>query len=146
MFMSKRIRGAMSAFALIALTACTVPQSSPSNPNVGVQPGRGVVESIEVVRGSDPGLIGAIVGGVAGGALGTQIGSGRGTSVATIAGVIGRALAGREVERRVKARESVHKVVVRMENGTRQTVAMETTPMVSVGDRVRIDHGQIVFD
>ena len=123
----------------LGATATPAPSSS-----TNVQSGSGVVESIDMVKGNDPGLVGAIIGGVAGGALGTQIGSGRGTSVATIAGVIGGALAGREVERRVQSRDNVHKVIVRMDNGVRQTIAMEHTPDVRPGDRVRIDGGHIL--
>jgi outer membrane lipoprotein SlyB len=130
----------------VLTTACTTPGNVGTTSSAPVQSGTGVVESIDIVKGNDPGLIGAIIGGVAGGVVGTQIGSGRGTTVATIAGVLGGAFAGREVERRVQSRDAVHKVVVHMDNGTRQTIAMETAPAVRAGDRVRIDNGQIIRD
>jgi outer membrane lipoprotein SlyB len=139
-------RLAAATLVCISVAACapSAPRSSSTGPTATVQSGTGTVESVDVVSGKDPGLVGAIVGGVAGGVLGSQVGQGRGTTVATIAGVLGGAIAGREVERRVQNRETVHKIVVRMDNGAYQTIAMEHQPGVRVGDRVRIDGGQIV--
>lgn len=108
--------------------------------------GSGVVESIDVVRGNDPGLVGALVGAVAGGVLGNQIGAGRGRIVATVAGTVGGAIAGREVERRIATKDQVHKIAVRMYNGERQTIAMDTDADFRVGDRVHIQDGHIYRD
>ncbi len=63
----------------------------------------GVVESVREVdaKGLGSGL-GAVGGGVLGGLLGNQVGAGRGKDVMTVVGVVGGAVAGNEVEKRVK--------------------------------------------
>ena len=67
----------------------------------------GVIESVREIdaKGTGSGL-GAVGGGVVGGLLGNQVGGGRGKSAMTVVGVVGGALAGNEVEKRVKTTKS----------------------------------------
>jgi outer membrane lipoprotein SlyB len=108
-----------------------------------VRSGYGTVESVEVVDRNNPGILGAIGGAVVGGLLGHQIGSGSGNTAATIAGAAGGAIAGREVERRVRDRNDIVKVYVRMDDGTYQAIAQESSTMLRPGDRVRVENGVV---
>jgi outer membrane lipoprotein SlyB len=111
--------------------------------NTQVRSGYGTVESIEVVDRNSPGIVGAIGGAVVGGLLGNQIGSGSGNTAATIAGAAGGAIAGREVERRVRPGDDLFKIYVRMDDGTYQAVAQESSPILRPGDRVRVENGVV---
>jgi outer membrane lipoprotein SlyB len=111
--------------------------------NTQVRSGYGTVESVEVVDRNNPGILGAIGGAVVGGLLGNQIGSGSGNTAATIAGAAGGAVAGREVERRVRTGDDLFKIYVRMDDGTYQAVAQESSPILRPGDRVRVENGVV---
>ncbi len=104
----------------------------------------GVIESVKVIdsKGDASGL-GAVGGAVVGGLVGTQIGSGRGTTAATVIGAAGGALAGNEVEKRMKASKQ-YTVTVRMDDGNSRTVAFESEPGYSIGDKVKVLDGRIV--
>jgi outer membrane lipoprotein SlyB len=148
---TQRFSGALCVACALVLGACAdMPGMMGGSPSASSSPasysGSGVVESVELVKGNDPGLVGALIGAVAGGVLGNQLGAGRGRTVATIAGTVGGAVAGREVERRVSTKDQVHKITVRMNNGARQTIAMEHDADFRVGDRVHIENGQIYRD
>lgn len=103
----------------------------------------GVIESINAIetRGAGSGL-GAVGGAVVGGLLGNQIGGGSGKQIATVAGVVGGALAGNHIEKRVKATTS-YDVVVRMENGSSQTINEANQPAWRNGDHVKVINGVI---
>jgi outer membrane lipoprotein SlyB len=104
----------------------------------------GVIEAINEIQVEGKGsFLGILAGGVAGGLLGSQIGSGRGTTVAQIAGAAGGALAGNEVEKRMKKTQH-YEVVVRLENGGTQTISYPAQPSMRVGDRVRVENGTLV--
>lgn len=106
----------------------------------------GVVEAVNVIEvKGDGGYIGMIAGGVIGGLLGHQIGSGRGQTAATVVGAAGGAVAGREVEKRVKATKH-HEVIVRLESGGTQAVSYPAEPGFKVGDKVRVESGTLVRD
>lgn len=104
----------------------------------------GVVDAIELVRGSGDGIggsgigAGAVIGGVVGGVLGHQVGSGTGKDVATVAGVVGGAMAGHQIQKSNK-QEDVYRIRVRLDNGGHQTVTQQSTNDLRVGDRVRIE-------
>jgi outer membrane lipoprotein SlyB len=105
----------------------------------------GVVDSIEVIRGSDGSGIGAgaVIGGVVGGVLGHQVGSGSGKDVATVAGVVGGAVVGHQIEKRNQQQQDAYSIRVRLENGGYQTVTQQSIGDLRVGDRVRIQNGSI---
>jgi hypothetical protein len=102
----------------------------------------GVVEAIERSghhRGR--GVVGTMVGGVVGAIVGSQFGRGDGRTVARILGAIGGAVAGREIERRNVG--PLYNVMIRFENGVRQSVAFDSAPPFRVGDRVRFADGSL---
>ncbi len=126
-----------------SLAACSsMPGGSPHGYS-SARSGFGVVESVQTVNSDSPGILGTIGGAVVGGLLGHQIGSGTGQTAATIAGAAGGAYAGREVERRARGGDSSYKILVRMEDGTYQTVEQERQPGLRAGDRVRVEGGVV---
>jgi outer membrane lipoprotein SlyB len=124
-----------------AVAANEEPRSAPAAAHTCVGCGR--IEAINTVeqKGEGSGL-GAVAGGVAGGLLGNQIGNGRGNTLATIAGVAGGALAGNEVEKRVKSTKQ-YSVAVRMDDGTSRTFSFQAEPAFSVGERVKVVDGKL---
>ena len=139
----------MQRFFLVLLlafgfAACsTTPGYNNSGINSQVRSGLGTVESVEVVDRNNPGLLGTIGGAVVGGLLGNQIGSGSGNTAATIAGAAGGAVAGREIERRTRSGGEMFKIYVRMDDGSYQAIAQETSPPLRPGDRVRVENGVV---
>lgn len=105
----------------------------------------GVVDAIEVTRGSGGGIggsgigAGAVIGGVVGGVLGHQVGAGTGKDVATAAGVVGGAVVGHQIEKSNKQPEA-YRIRVRLDHGGYQTVTQQSTTGLRVGDRVRIEN------
>lgn len=102
----------------------------------------GTVDSVNKV--SEPGQgsgVGAVIGGVVGGAIGRQMGNGRGRDVATVAGAVAGGLIGNQVEKSGKI-VAHYEVRVKLEDGTYQTVKVDTEPAVRIGDRVRIERGR----
>lgn len=106
----------------------------------------GVVDAIEIIRGSNGGSgigAGAVIGGVVGGVLGHQVGSGSGKDVATVAGVVGGAVVGHQIEKRNQQQQDAYSIRVRLENGGYQTVTQQSIGDLRVGDRVRIENDRI---
>lgn len=106
-------------------------------------PDCGVVDSIHVVKRDSPGVLGAVAGGVAGGLVGHQIGSDKGKTAVTVVGVVGGALAGREIQRRLQSDEE-YEIVVRMDDGTYRSVRTDQTPTVRSGQKVRVIGNTVV--
>ena len=108
----------------------------------------GVVDAIEITRGSGDGIggsgigAGAVIGGVVGGVLGHQVGEGTGKDVATVAGVVGGAMAGHQIEKSTK-QEEAYRIRVRLDNGGYQTVMQQSIADLRVGDRVRIENYRV---
>lgn len=107
----------------------------------------GVINAIEITRGSNGGIggsgigAGAVIGGVVGGVLGHQVGNGTGKDVATVAGVVGGAVVGNQIEKRNKAQQQdAYRIQVRLNNGGYQTVTQQSIGDMRVGDRVRIEN------
>lgn len=123
------------------------PESSSSSYYSGVA--YGVVDAIEIVRGSNDGIggsgigAGTVIGGVVGGVLGHQIGGGTGKDVATVAGVVGGAVVGHQIEKRNQQQQDAYRIRVRLENGGYQTVTQQSIGDLRVGDRVRIENDRI---
>ena len=61
---------------------------------------------------------------------------------ATIAGAGGGAYAGHQIEKNVK-KHTVHRVTLRMDDGSLRTVSQREAPVYAVGDRVRVSNGRI---
>ena len=103
----------------------------------------GVIESVHEVdaKGKGSGL-GAVGGGVVGGLLGNQVGAGRGKDVMTVVGVVGGALAGNEVEKRVKTTKS-YEVTVRLNDGSSRVISVAGLQTWHTGDKVKVVNGEI---
>lgn len=103
----------------------------------------GVIESVREIdaKGQGSGL-GAVGGGVLGGLLGNQVGGGRGKDVMTVVGVVGGAVAGNEVEKRVKASKS-YEVTVRLHDGSSRVISEASLPIWHIGDKVKVVNGAI---
>ncbi len=103
----------------------------------------GVIESVREIaaKGQGSGL-GAVGGGVLGGLLGNQVGGGRGQDVMTVVGVVGGAVAGNEVEKRVKGTKS-YEVTVRLDDGSSRVVREASLPSWRAGDKVKFVNGAI---
>lgn len=103
----------------------------------------GVVEAVRThEEKSKDNTLGTVAGGVAGALLGSQVGSGRGRTAAEIAGAVGGAYAGNRIQANMG--KTVHyEVVVRMQNGTTQSVNFEKDPGFKGGDRVRLVNGTL---
>ncbi len=104
----------------------------------------GTVSNIEVIatRERTSGG-GAILGAILGAAIGNQVGDGDGRKVATGAGAIGGAVIGNRIERRNKRDGEIYRVRVRMNNGRDYTADYNRIDDLDIGDRVRIEDGQI---
>ena len=107
----------------------------------------GRVINVEVLRTPEQGRssgLGAVIGGVAGAVVGRQIGGGSGRDAATVVGVVGGAVAGNEIEksRSTTVRES-YRVSIQLDNGSSRAYDVPSFGELRVGDRVRIENGQI---
>ena len=132
-------------FVMLLLTS-TVLASCANEPVAGssaVRVDYGVVNAIEIYRGSDnqPVGVGTVLGGIAGGVIGHQIGSGAGNAVATIAGAIGGAVLGHEVEQKVSG--SRYRITVRLDSGSTLIVEGSREVELRVGDRVRVENNRV---
>jgi outer membrane lipoprotein SlyB len=150
----KTLAAVLGLGAVLALGACDT-MNSPSNTSSYPQSGDtggaytayGVVQSIELVKGSSGGIggsgigIGTIAGAVVGGVVGNQVGSGRGNTAATVVGAAGGAYVGHEIDKRGQQQNDAYKISMRMENGSYQTVTQSSSADIRVGDRVQIDNG-----
>ena len=107
----------------------------------------GRVNNIEVLQtqGKAQGSgVGALIGGVAGAVVGRQIGGGSGRDVATVLGAVGGAVAGNAVEKnRAGEFAESFRISVQLDNGNIRAYDMPTSGQFRIGDRVRIENGQL---
>lgn len=139
----------LSLTLMLGMSACTTTGpgmmgGTEGIDNSSVRAGYGTVESVDRVERSSSGVLGTVGGALVGGLLGHQIGSGSGNTAATIAGAAGGAYAGREIERRTRGGEESYRIVVRMDDGSYQSVAQDSAPVVRRGDRIRIQNGNVI--
>jgi len=138
-----------SVASLMLMTACTT--SQPRNHVVRSAPSDmrsesriGNVSNIEVIETSKrTSGGGAILGAIVGGALGNQVGKGDGRKAATVAGAVGGAFAGNAIEKHNKRDDQFYRVSVRFDNGNSAQYDYNNIEDLQVGDRVRVDNGQI---
>lgn len=158
---SYRLTKLASAAVLIAgLAACaSQPMYSPapassypsaSYPTGNTAPGYveyGRVTGVELIRTQEPARgsgAGAVIGGIAGGVLGNQIGRGSGRDLATIAGIAGGAIAGNAIEKNTQTQgRDAYRISVRTDNGVVRSYDLSSAADMRVGDRVRIENGQL---
>ncbi|MDM0113388.1 glycine zipper 2TM domain-containing protein [Variovorax sp. J22R133] len=162
-FSTRFISVAGSVLALATLTACVAPAPVYQTTNrypyqaapypVAAQPAPNVVygrvANIEVLQttasGGPTSGGGAVAGGVVGGVLGHQVGSGRGNTAATILGAVGGAVLGNVIEANNRAPQvyQSYRVSIQTEQGGYRAFDVSNPGDLRVGDRVRIDNGQI---
>ena len=108
-------------------------------------PNCGVIQEVNMVevKGEGKNVVGTIAGGVVGGVLGNQVGGGSGKDLATIAGALGGAYAGNRVQNNL-GKTMQYNVVVRLGNGSLQTVTFAADPALKAGDQVKVENGTIV--
>lgn len=162
---SNRILGLCAGtLALASLGACVAPapvyQSQypyrppqaaaypyPAGPSHYVEFGR--IANIEVIRSQTGGAGtsggGAVAGGVVGGVLGNQVGHGGGRAAATALGLVGGALLGNAIEANNNAPRvyESYRVSIQTDSGAYRAFDVPHPGDLRVGDRVRIDNGQI---
>ncbi len=63
--------------------------------------------------------------------------------VFAVAGAVGGAIAGHEIEKNVK-KGTRYRITLRMDDGTRQVLTLDTAVGVAVGDKVKIVDGTLV--
>ena len=139
----------LSAVALV--TACsnnpprTTPVSSAPMGYENTQVRYGQVASIErvpVASRSSGG--GAVLGAVLGAVVGNQIGAGSGRAVATGVGAVGGAAIGDQIEKSNRGNEGeIYRVGVRFEDGGYAHFDYQRVDNLRVGDRVRVEGGQL---
>lgn len=155
---SRSVSVAASAVMLASLMACapmnpapvsTFPTTTTAPNTQGAFVEFGRVNNVEIIRVQDPARgpgIGAVIGGVAGAVVGNQIGSGGGRTAATVIGAVGGAVAGNAIEKSRTANASAgesYRVSVQLDNGSVRAYDMTTYGELRIGDRVRIENGQL---
>ena len=145
-----KISGLITALCCIAsLVACSSNEqprhqsrSVYTAPQYAEQYGR--VSNIEILTlESKTSGGGAVLGAVIGVVIGHQVGKGRGRDVATGVGVVGGAMAGNKVEKHRGQDRDIYRITVKFENGGRQQFDYEDINDLRVGDRVRVENGEI---
>jgi uncharacterized protein YcfJ len=149
--MNFRTPSILASAVVLALTAAC--SSAPRQDSVAEAPGRttspayaqyGVVRNIELVStGARTSGGGAVLGAVVGAVIGNQVGHGTGRAAATGVGAVGGAVIGNQIEKRNKADDEVYRVSVRFENGSVAQYDYQRVDDLRVGDRVRLEGGQL---
>jgi outer membrane lipoprotein SlyB len=107
----------------------------------------GRVTNVEVFQNQQQGQgtgLGAVLGGVAGAVVGHQIGGGTGKDVATVAGAVGGAVAGNAIEKnRNSGVSQTYRVSVQLERGGVRAYDLPSSGDLRIGERVRIENGQL---
>ena len=156
---SRFVSVAASAVMLASLMACapmnpapvsTFPTSTSTTNTQGAFVEFGRVNNVEIIRTQAPSTqssgVGAVIGGVAGAVVGSQIGSGTGRTAATVIGAVGGAVAGNAIEKSRTANAAAgesYRVSVQLDNGSMRAYDVSTYGELRIGDRVRIENGQL---
>lgn len=159
MHRSSRIFSLTASAAVVAtLMACapmnpapttSYPTSSGSQNTQGAYVEYGRVNNVEIIRTQEPARssgLGAVIGGVAGAVVGSQIGDGSGRTAATVIGAVGGAVAGNAIERSRTANTAAgesYRVSVQLDNGSLRAYDMASYGDLRIGDRVRVENGQV---
>lgn len=155
---SRSVSVAASAVMLASLMACAPMNPAPvsTSPNTTSAPNAqgayveyGRVNNVEIIRTQEPARgpgIGAVIGGVAGAVVGSQIGAGTGRTAATVIGAVGGAVAGNAIEKSRTANTAAgesYRVSVQVDNGSLRAYDVASYGELRIGDRVRIENGQL---
>ena len=142
------LAGSLSTVALVTACSANPPRSVPYQPANASVPYQAVqygnVNAIDIVSsGSRTSGGGAVLGAVLGAVVGRQIGSGSGRDLATGLGAIGGAVVGNTVEARRKGDGDVYRISVQMDNGSVMQFDYQRIDDLRVGERVRLQDGQL---
>ncbi|CAN5883862.1 hypothetical protein BH11PSE8_BH11PSE8_18710 [soil metagenome] len=155
-FANRRLPLLMSGVGLSVLTACSsaplrddrsmgvqqAPLYSQNNAPQYVQYGEvRNIELVPIAKRNNAG--GAVLGAVLGAVIGNQFGGGTGRALATGAGAVGGAVIGNSVQNRNRKDDEVYHVDVRFENGDVREFDFQRIDDLRVGDRVKLENGQI---
>ncbi len=130
----------------VQVEAAPVPPPPPAPVAAAPQPIPGMLGTVTSVRevtdtpktnGSGP-----VLGGIAGAVAGHQVGQGKGNVLATLVGAAGGALGGLAVEDKVRATKH-WEVLVRLDDGSTQSLRSDTQPFWHGGERVRLLDGKL---
>lgn len=106
----------------------------------------GVIASVQSARQTgEAGMVGTLGGAAAGGLAGNQFGKGKGKIGMTVLGVLGGALAGREVESQVKAK-TVYNVTVNMDDGSQRVITVDSLNGLGNGSKVRVTGNSLQYN
>ena len=135
-----------SVSALVLITACSSgPRRSDPYANapsaVSTASQYGNVSNIEIVSTGSRGAGGAVLGAVIGAVIGNQIGSGSGRAAATGVGAVGGAIIGNNLQKRNET--DVYRISVRLDNGSTAQFDYQSIEDLRVGDRVKVEGGQL---
>lgn len=133
-----------SVAALGAVSACSTnaPRMEPARSSVSVYDRQyGNVSDIQVVEAGSRGAGGAVLGAVIGAVVGNQFGSGNGRVAATGLGAVAGAAIGNNLQKRNES--DVYRVGVRLDNGVFVQYDYRDIGDLRVGDRVRVEGGEI---
>lgn len=147
------VRAVLCLAALVALSGCIVqPPAHSRAPGYGNAPGASAQVEFGVVSGIEPLVAqrqtsggGAVVGGVAGAVIGRQFGGGSGgRALGTFLGAVAGVLVGNEVERQNQGLRDGVRIHVQTEHGAIRSFDYTHAGDLRVGERVRIEGGQLV--
>ncbi len=150
--MNHKLTVLCSISALVLATACSStppPRSETASRPVPAASNSyysqmGYVSNIELVPvASRTSGGGAVIGAVLGAVIGNQVGGGTGRAVATGVGAVGGGVIGNEIEKRNKSDNEVYRVSVRYDNGQVQQFDYQRIDDLRVGDRVKVEGGQL---
>jgi outer membrane lipoprotein SlyB len=147
--LTRKLSVLASISALALITACSstsLRNDTVYNPPAAARQGAtfGNVSSIEIVSTATPASGGgALLGAVIGGVLGNQVGGGSGRTAATAVGIVGGAVIGNQVEQRNKGDGELYRISVRLDNGSIAQFDYQRIGDLRVGDRVRVQDGQL---
>jgi len=99
------------------------------------------IDAVPIASRSSGG--GAVLGAVLGAVIGNQIGSGNGRAAATGWGAVGGAVIGNNIEQRNKSESDIYRVGVRLDNGSIGHFDYQRIDDLRVGDRVKVEGGQL---
>lgn len=153
--MQRIVRLAVPAICLALLGACASPSHRDNAPvyggdgaysdrYAGVAYGRvSDIDPIGIPQDQPQGA-GAVVGGIIGAIVGRQFGdSTHGKNVGTVAGAVGGAVVGNEIEKNARRDGGGVRVTVQLDHGGSRRFDFRDSGGLRVGDRVRIENGQL---
>lgn len=151
--MNKFVSRVVLLAAVASLAACANQRRYDQPPGYGAsrssqsqQTEYGVVSAIDRISGDGQATGGgAVVGGVTGAVVGRQFGGGsEGRAMGTFLGAVAGVLIGNQIEKQNSGQRSGVRVSVRLDNGGQRSFDYSHGGDLRVGERVRIEGGQIV--